>query len=74
MCWVLVEFEVTDLVNRGILHDPDVYPEPMLFKPERYFNTEGKLDYSAIDPARFSFGYGRRSVEFPIPMIIRPNV
>jgi len=44
----------------GILHDPDVYPEPMSFKPERYFNEEGKLDYVAIDPARYSFGYGRR--------------
>ncbi|KLO17671.1 cytochrome P450 [Schizopora paradoxa] len=44
----------------GILHDPDVYPEPMSFKPERYLNSEGKLDYVAIDPARYSFGYGRR--------------
>ncbi|KAI5119371.1 hypothetical protein M0805_001047 [Coniferiporia weirii] len=44
----------------GILHDPAMYPEPMEFKPERYFNAEGKLDFSSIDPSKYAFGYGRR--------------
>ncbi|KLO16916.1 cytochrome P450 [Schizopora paradoxa] len=44
----------------GILHDPDVYPDPMDFKPERYFSSDGKLDFSANDPARVVFGFGRR--------------
>lgn len=43
-----------------IAHDPTVYPDPMNFKPERYFNSEGELDYASIDPAKFAFGYGRR--------------
>lgn len=46
--------------NRGILHDPEVYPDPQDFKPERFFNDEGKLDYLATDPAKYAFGYGRR--------------
>ena len=45
---------------RGILHDPSVYPDPDSFKPERFFNSEGELDYAAIDPANYAFGYGRR--------------
>ncbi|KAI5121810.1 hypothetical protein M0805_009802 [Coniferiporia weirii] len=44
----------------GIMHDPAVYPDPMNFVPERFFNSGGKLDYAAIDPAKYSFGYGRR--------------
>ncbi|THH08956.1 hypothetical protein EW145_g2353 [Phellinidium pouzarii] len=45
----------------GILHDPDIYPDPMEFKPERFFNSEGELDYAAIDPSKYGvFGYGRR--------------
>lgn len=41
-------------------HDPAVYPDPFNFKPERFFNAEGKLDYAAIDPVKYSFGFGRR--------------
>lgn len=44
----------------GMLHDHDVYPDPMSFKPERYFSADGKLDLSSNDPAQCAFGFGRR--------------
>ncbi|KAF4473096.1 O-methylsterigmatocystin oxidoreductase [Fusarium albosuccineum] len=39
-------------------HDPEVYDEPMSFKPERFLETEG-LE-TAPDPHMFVFGFGRR--------------
>ncbi|KLO17676.1 cytochrome P450 [Schizopora paradoxa] len=44
----------------GILHDPAIFPDPMAFKPERYFSSDGELDLSLNDPERYAFGYGRR--------------
>ncbi|KAI0291058.1 cytochrome P450 [Multifurca ochricompacta] len=42
----------------AILHDPDVYPEPDAFKPERFINPDGSV---REDPAlTTAFGYGRR--------------
>ena len=50
------------LLKRGILHDPITYPDPMEFRPERYFSKDGELDLSEKDPARVAFGFGRRYV------------
>ncbi|THU82960.1 cytochrome P450 [Dendrothele bispora CBS 962.96] len=36
-------------------HDPAVYPDPMVFKPERYLGKEPQMD-----PSDMSFGFGRR--------------
>ncbi|KAL5114903.1 hypothetical protein ACEQ8H_007221 [Pleosporales sp. CAS-2024a] len=36
-------------------HDPDVYPEPMAFKPERHLGDE-----PCPDPRMYTFGFGRR--------------
>ena len=47
-----------------MLHDPDVYVDPMRFSPERFLNVEGELDPSVQDPGIICFGFGRRSVEF----------
>jgi len=40
------------------LHDPVTYPEPDIFKPERFLNADGSL---RDDPTLISvFGYGKR--------------
>ncbi|KAK0452912.1 cytochrome P450 [Desarmillaria tabescens] len=44
----------------AVLHDPDVYPSPFEFLPERYFDNEAKAKGLNPDPHKFAFGYGRR--------------
>ncbi|KAI0792435.1 cytochrome P450 [Abortiporus biennis] len=45
----------------AILHDPEIFPEPEKFKPERYLTEDGKLRTDLpIDPSHIAFGYGRR--------------
>ncbi|KAI0387367.1 putative cytochrome P450 oxidoreductase OrdA-like protein [Hypomontagnella monticulosa] len=39
-------------------HDPEVYDDPMAFKPERFLTADGQK--SAPDPHTFVFGFGRR--------------
>ncbi|KAM5536626.1 hypothetical protein V8D89_009721 [Ganoderma adspersum] len=42
------------------MHDPAVYEDPDVFRPERFIR-DGQLDFSATpDPAKFVFGFGRR--------------
>ncbi|KAH9924337.1 cytochrome P450 [Epithele typhae] len=43
----------------AILHDPDVFPEPEAFKPERFLK-DGKIDPDVMDPMEIAFGLGRR--------------
>ena len=44
--------------SRAILHDPERYPEPDVFKPERFLDLDGSL---LDDPVLASgFGYGKR--------------
>jgi cytochrome P450 len=43
---------------RAILHDPEMYPEPEEFKPERFLNKDGTV---RDDPAlSLAFGVGKR--------------
>ncbi|KZT01777.1 cytochrome P450 [Laetiporus sulphureus 93-53] len=42
----------------GISHDPDNYPEPSVFNPERFLPHDG--GDSGLDPRKFVFGFGRR--------------
>jgi len=43
-----------------MLHDEKAYPEPFVFKPERFLTKDGKLNPDVQDPTLFAFGYGRR--------------
>jgi cytochrome P450 len=43
---------------RAILHDPEMYPDPEEFKPERFLNEDGTV---RDDPAlSLAFGIGKR--------------
>ncbi|KAH9903304.1 cytochrome P450 [Cubamyces lactineus] len=41
------------------MHNPDVYPEPDTFNPDRFIQ-DGKLRDDILDPASIVFGFGRR--------------
>ena len=47
------------LLHRAMLNDERVYPEPRIFKPERFLKN-GQLDSSVRDPMDIAFGFGRR--------------
>ncbi|RXW14986.1 hypothetical protein EST38_g10872 [Candolleomyces aberdarensis] len=44
----------------AVLHDPEVFENPMEFIPERYIK-DGKINTDLPDPSKFVFGFGRRS-------------
>jgi cytochrome P450 len=44
-----------NFVCRAISQDPEIYPEPTEFRPERFLGEKQQLD-----PREFAFGGGRR--------------
>ncbi|KAF5391170.1 hypothetical protein D9757_002998 [Collybiopsis confluens] len=44
------------LRGRTILHNPDTFPDPMTFNPDRFLSK----DPAVMDPVNVAFGYGRR--------------
>ncbi len=54
---------ITVTLRRSILHDEQVYPDALTFKPERFLKSdEGTLvlNPDVLDPADVVFGFGRR--------------
>jgi cytochrome P450 len=48
----------TNSDDRAVLHDPELYPDPEAFKPERFLNEDGTF---RDDPViTLAFGAGRR--------------
>jgi cytochrome P450 len=50
---------------RAIMHDPNLFDNPLEFKPERYLmrdpiTQQNMINPDVIDPEAASFGYGRR--------------
>lgn len=53
-----------------MLRDPIVYPEPHVFRPERFLESE-KGPAVQRDPAKIAFGFGRRySSQFPLGLVL----
>lgn len=43
-----------------MLHDERHFPEPSVFKPERFLSSDGRLNESMRDLVMPAFGFGRR--------------
>ena len=55
---LFIQLDIYLRLFRAILHDPETYPDPEEFKPERFLNEDGSVK---DDPAlALAFGAGRR--------------
>src|SRR6266403_3719299 len=53
-----IRMSIRENVFRAILHDPELYPNPEEFKPERFLNQDGSV---RDDPTlSLVFGVGKR--------------
>ncbi|KAA8652899.1 cytochrome P450 [Aspergillus tanneri] len=51
-------YEIISNMRRSFTHDPDLYHDPMVFKPERFLARENYTPET--NPEAFVFGFGRR--------------
>lgn len=51
-----IRFFWASIFRRAILHDPVMYPEPDVFKPERFINPDGSLRDDSVLTSPFGFG------------------
>ncbi|KAJ3758757.1 cytochrome P450 [Lentinula raphanica] len=70
--WTIPKGSVVIANSWGVMHDPEVYPNPFEFNPERYklgktsdgirvwSDSLGPDQMINPDPRKFAFGYGRR--------------
>jgi hypothetical protein len=55
---------LTSIALRAILHDPEVYPNPEDFIPERHLTADGTV--KPDKNLQYAFGFGRRYVVFAL--------
>lgn len=56
----LLTVHSVSLWHRAITRDPELYPDPESFIPERYLGS----NTGVLDPATYVFGFGRRLVDY----------
>ena len=44
----------------AICRDPNIYPDPETFNPERFLTEDGKINPLVFNPEERVFGAGRR--------------
>ena len=62
LVWPLNPNFCPEFLIRSLMHDPEVFNDPMVFQPERYLK-DGKLNPNVKDPDSAVFGFGRRLVD-----------
>lgn len=56
---ITIGVRVDDAGVRAMLNDPETYPNPSEFRPERFLKN-GQIDESVLSPGNMAFGFGRR--------------
>ena len=46
------------LMHRAVMHDPELYPDPFTFSPDRFTASDTSRQ---PDPRQFAFGFGKRA-------------
>lgn len=56
------------ITYRAMTHDDEIYPDPDVFKPERFFNKDGTLN---DDDHVLAYGFGRRYSSLNVVLIVQ---